>query len=134
MRLPHDTLVAVADGAKLHLLRSSGTDEPPQLKAAGQPHVASSNHTAGSRHKSSAANPDEGRDAADMHAAAVAELLNKAAQSNEFAHAVVIAPAKTLGELRKHYHKTFADKLLGEIGKDMTGQESTVIAEAIHRA
>ena len=134
MRLPNDTLVAVADGEKLHLFRSAGNDQPPQLKAAGQPHVEGSNHSAGSRHKSSASNPAEGQDAHDMHAAAVAAFLNKAAQRNEFEHAVVVAPAKMLGELRKHYHKAFEGKLLGEIHKDMTGQGSDVIAKALDAA
>lgn len=134
MRLPHDTLVAVADGEKLHLFRTSGTDAPPHLKPAGQPHVEGSNHSAGSRHKSSAANPDEKQDAEDMHAAAVAALLNKAAQAGEFEHAVVIAPPKMLGELRKHYHKAFEGKLLGELHKDMTGQGSDVIAKALEAA
>ena len=69
-----------------------------------------------------------------MHAAAVAELLNKAAQRNEFEHAVVIAPAKMLGELRKHYHKTFESKLLKELHKDMTGQGSDGIADALEAA
>lgn len=134
MRLPHDTLVVVADGEQLHLFRSSGDEDRPQLKSAGQPHVAGSNHSAGSRHKSSASNPDEKQDAHDMHAAAVAEFLNKAAQRNEFANAVVIAPAKMLGELRKHYHKAFEGKLLKELHKDMTGQGSEKIAEAIEAA
>ncbi len=134
MRLPDDTLVAVADGEKLHLFRSAGTEEPPHLKPAGHPHVEGSNHSAGSRHKSSASNPDEKQDAEDMHAAAVAELLNKAAQRNEFEHAVVIAPPKMLGELRKHYHKAFEGKILKEIHKDMTGQPADTIAKALHAA
>ncbi len=134
MRLPNDTLVAVADGEKLHLFRTAGNEDRPKLKAAGQPHVESSNHSAGSRHKSSAANPHEGQDAQDMHAAAVAEFLNKAAQRNEFEHAVVIAPAKMLGELRKHYHKSFEGKLLKELHKDLTGQGSDVIADALEAA
>lgn len=134
MRLPNDTLVAVADGEKLHLFRTAGNEEPPHLKPAGQPHVESSNHSAGSRHKSSASNPDEKQDSEDMHAAAVAEFLNKAAQRNEFEHAVVIAPAKMIGELRKHYHKAFEGKILKEISKDMTGQGSEVIAKALEAA
>jgi protein required for attachment to host cells len=34
---------------------------------------------------------------------------------------VVIAAPRTLGELRKHYHKTLETKLLGEVPKDLTG-------------
>ena len=68
------------------------------------------------------------------HAAATADFLNREALANRISHAVVIAPPKMLGELRKHYHKTFESKLLGEIAKDMTGQERQVIAAAIVKA
>ena len=134
MRLPNDTMVAVADGEKFHLFRTTGNDERPNLQPAGHPKVASSNHSAGSRHLSQASNPDEKQDAQDMHAAAVAEFLNHQAMANGFEHALVIAPPKTLGELRKHYHKSLESKILKEIPKDMTGQGRDEIASAIERA
>ena len=134
MRLPNDTLVAVADGEKFHLFRSMGNGEPPELKPAGHPRVEGSNHSGGARHHSSAAEPAEKQDAEDMHAAAAAEWLNREAMANRIEHAVVIAPAKMLGELRKHYHKTFESKVLKEISKDMTGQGLEVIAAAIGKA
>ena len=134
MRLPNDTLVAVADGEKFHLFRSRGNGDVPDLHPAGHPHVEGSNHSAGSRHHSSAAEHGEKQDAEDMHAAATAEWLNREAMANRVEHAVVIAPAKMLGELRKHYHKTFASKVLKEISKDLTGQGREVIAAAIDKA
>ncbi len=134
MRLPNDTLVAVADGEKFHLFRVAGNADVPVLQPAGHPHVEGSNHSGGQRHHSSSAEPDEGQDAQDMHAAATAEWLNREAMANKFEHAVVIAPAKMLGELRKHYHKTLAAKILTEISKDMTGQGKDVIAKAIGNA
>ena len=134
MRLPHDTIVAVADGEKLHLFRVEGNEERPRLAPAGHPHVESSNHSGGARHHSSASNPDEKQDAEDMHAAATAKMLNEQAIGNAFEHAVVIAPPKMLGELRKHYHKALSSKILKEIPKDMTGQMADQIATAIEHA
>ena len=134
MRLPHDTLIAVADGEKFHVFRTTGNEERPHLQPAGHPKVAGSNHSAGSRHISQAANPDEKQDAEDTFAAATAQWLNHEAIGNAFQHAVVIAPPKMLGELRKHYHKALEAKILKEIAKDMTGQGRDDIAAAIERA
>jgi protein required for attachment to host cells len=39
----------------------------------------------------------------DRFAAAVAEMLKRRALANEFDSLVVVAPPRTLGELRKHY-------------------------------
>ena len=134
MLLPHNTLVAVADGEKLHLFRTEGNEEHPRLTPAGHPQVGGSNHSGGSRHHSSAANPDEKQGGEDTFAAAVAKLLNEQAQGNVFEPAVIIAAPQMLGELRKHYHKALSAKLMGEIAKDMTGQMAEQIAKAIEHA
>ena len=134
MRLPHDTMIAVADGEKLHLFRVEGNEDCPVLAPAGHPHVEGHNHSGGARHASSAANPDEKQDAEDTCTVATAKMLNQQALSNAFAHAVVIAPPKMLGELRKHYHKALEAKILKEIPKDMTGQHKDQIAKAIEHA
>ena len=99
-----------------------------------QPQIGGSNHSGGARHHSSAANPDEKQDAEDTFAAATADWLNRQAMANTFEHAVVIAPPKMLGELRKHYHKTLTAKLLKEIAKDLTGQSVEQIAAALEHA
>ena len=134
MRLPHDTMVAVADGEKLHLFRSEGNEDHPKLAPAGHPHAEGSNHSGGARHGSSASNPDEKQDAEDTFAAATVKMLNEQALSNAFAHVVVIAAPKMLGEMRKHYHKGLQAKILTEIAKDMTGQHKDQIATAIEHA
>ena len=134
MLLPPDTLVAVADGEKFHLFRFAGNKEHSQLQAVGHPKVEGSNHSGGQGHSSSAANPDEKTDAEDMHAAATAAYLNREAMGNKFAHAVIIAPAKVLGELRKHYHKTLSAVLGGEVAKDLTGHSQNDIEKSIAAA
>lgn len=57
----------------------------------------------------------------DRFAAETAEMLRKRALSNEFDKLIIVAPPKTLGELRKHYHKEVSTRLIGELDKDLTG-------------
>ncbi len=121
MQLAHGTIVAVADGEKFTLYRNGGSDAAPHLTAIGAPDVGDDAIASGGRHHSSAANPDDAQLVEDGHAGAVASILNKMALENDFAALVVIAPPKTLGELRKHWHKALTAKLTAEIAKEMTG-------------
>lgn len=70
----------------------------------------------------------------DRFAAETAEMLKKRALNNEFESLIIIAPPKTLGELRKHYHKEVSDRLKGEISKDLTGHTVPQIEEALAKA
>src|SRR3546814_1718694 len=56
-------------------------------------------------------------------AALTAELLKKRALKKEYDKLIVVAPPRTLGELRKHYHKEVEERLVGEISKDLTRSE-----------
>jgi protein required for attachment to host cells len=47
----------------------------------------------------------------DRFAAETAELLKKRALRNDFESLIIVAPPKTLGELRKHYHKEVEKRL-----------------------
>jgi protein required for attachment to host cells len=47
---------------------------------------------------------------------------------------MVVAAPKTLGQLRKHWHKALEEKLVGEIPKDLTGRPPEAVAEAISKA
>jgi protein required for attachment to host cells len=70
----------------------------------------------------------------DRFAADAAELLKKRALSNDYESLIVIAPPKTLGELRKHYHKEVSDRLTGELSKDLTGHPIPDIEQALLNA
>jgi protein required for attachment to host cells len=70
----------------------------------------------------------------DRFAAETAEMLKRRALNNEFESLIIIAPPRTLGELRKHYHKEVSDRLKGEIGKDLTGHTVPQIEEALLKA
>ena len=77
---------------------------------------------------------DLGLPAEDGFAMGVAEVLNKWSVTNKIDELLVIAAPKTLGELRKHWHKDLQGKLVGEIAKDLTGHSSDQIASAIEKA
>jgi protein required for attachment to host cells len=131
MQLAHGTVVAVADGEKLVMYRNSGTDAAPNLSALPVGEISSDNKSSGTRHQTSAANPDDSRLEEDGFAAGTAEMLNKQALENKFDHLVVIAAPKTLGELRKHWHKALEAKLVAEIAKDLTGHTTAQIETAL---
>ena len=121
MLLPHGTIIAVADGEKLNLYRNGGTDSETSLSSLPTETLKGDNGDSGGRHTSSAANPDGNIRAEDNFAAATAAFLNAEALGHKFEHLVVIAPPRTLGELRHHWHKQLTALLLTEIAKEMTG-------------
>ncbi|MGK6321267.1 host attachment family protein [Sphingomonas sp. DT-204] len=70
----------------------------------------------------------------DRFAAETAALLRERALRNDFESLIIVAPPKTLGELRKHYHKEVSDRLAAEIGKDLTGHTVPQIEQALTAA
>ena len=132
MILPKGALVAVVDGEKLVLFKNTG-DHAPELSALPTPDIDGAGAGSGG-HASSASNPDDSTQAEDGYAAGVAAVLNQQALSGQFEHLLVIAAPKTLGELRKHWHKVLQAKLVGELAKDLTGQPTDAIVTAIANA
>jgi protein required for attachment to host cells len=134
MQLPKGATVAVADGAKLHLYRNTGDEAHPKLAALPEPAIGGDNKGAGARRSSGAANPDHGRLEEDSFAAATAAWLNQEVLGHRIDALVVIASPKTLGELRKHYHKALQGKLVGELAKDLTGHSLHDVEAALAHA
>ena len=64
----------------------------------------------------------------------VSEVLNNWVLTNKVEHLLVIAAPKTLGQLRKGWHKETQSRLVGEIAKDLTGHSTADIAQAIDKA
>lgn len=131
MMIPNGATVAVVDGEKLALFKNTGHADV-QLTALTAPPVEPG--TASRGHHSSGANPDNDTQAEDGFAGGVAALLNKQALEGGFDALLVIAAPKTLGELRKHWHKALEAKLVGEIAKDLAGLPTEQIAKAIEAA
>jgi protein required for attachment to host cells len=132
MILPNGALVAVVDGEQLVLFKNTGHTDPV-LTAIDVPAMPE-RVSGASAHRSSAANPDNDTQAEDGYATGVAEVLNSWALAGKFEALLVIAAPRTLGELRKHWHKDLQAKLIGEINKDLTGRTTDEIAAAIDKA
>lgn len=131
MRIPHDALVLVADGRKSLFLRNKGDAEALNLVVEDQHAHADlkdgemksdapgrSFSSVGSR-RSAIEEPDYHQIEEDRFAADTAALLSKRAHANGFEQLIIVAPPRTLGELRQHYDKAVAAKIVAEIDKDL---------------
>jgi protein required for attachment to host cells len=154
MRVPHNTLVAVADGRKLLFLRNEGDATYPVLRKVAvevKPNPKDSDQKTDLAGQSSSTRSGPGAPAiaqngsmhargqgaqfatgggtmgeADYHqleedrfAAEAADMLKRRAMNGDFESLIVVAPPRTLGELRKHYHKEVSDRLTAELAKDL---------------
>ncbi len=131
MRIAHDALVLVADGRKSLFLRNEGDAEFLNLVVEDQRAHADlkdgdmksdapgrSFSSVGS-HRSAIEETDYHQQEEDRFAADTAALLAKRAQRNEFEELIIVAPPRTLGELRQHYDKAVEGKIVAEVDKDL---------------
>ena len=130
MLLPHGTVIAVIDGSTFELYRNTGTEAEPELSPEESPKLDASNHSAGSHHSSSG-NPGGHQADEDAHAIAAAEWLNQQVLGHKLDNLVIFAAPRTLGEIRKHYHKQTELILLGEVNKSMSGRQPSELIEAL---
>jgi protein required for attachment to host cells len=131
MILPTGATVAVADGETVRLFRNTGAKSGVHLVEirAGPPAPA---HTgSGSRHHTGSANPDGRRLDEDDFAAATAAFLNKLSLDGTIKHLVVVSDPRTLGEMRKHFHRDLRGKIIGEFAKDLRRRPLEEIASLI---
>jgi protein required for attachment to host cells len=144
MQVPHNTFVVVADGKKMLFLRNEGDAEFPKLEVerkVEQADLADREQKTDAPGRTFDASGGAGRSAyeeVDFHqleedrfAHETAEMLRKRALRNEFESLIIVAPPRTLGELRKHYHKEVEKRLAGEIAKDLTGHPVTEIEKIL---
>ena len=151
MQVPHNAFVLVADGRKALFFRNEGDAEFPNLQVEhAQEHInpadrdqktdaagaASSTRGGGqfSAGGGSMGETDFHQQEEDRFAAETADMLKRRALANDFESLIIIAPPKTLGELRKHYHKEVSNRLKGELPKDLTGHSVPDIEKALSAA
>ncbi len=134
MKIPKGATIAVADGEALNLFRNSGEESELKLTALPEADVATENKGSGERHHSSSANPSDSQINEDGFAAGIAALLNKRVLDGDIDSLIIVAAPRTLGELRKHYHKALSAVLVGEIPKDLTGHPLADVERAISAA
>lgn len=135
MKISDNTHVAVIDGERFVWLRNSGTEADPQLEAVDTPEMDGTNRSQGGQRHSITSGEPAGNDLDEAaHVAAVAEWLNHQAKTSKIEHLIVVADKRSLGELRRHYHVELEQRLVGEIGKEMTNQSLGDITAAIAAA
>lgn len=130
MLLPHGTVIAIIDGRNLELYRNDGNEAEPDLAPMPSPKLDSSNHSGGGHH-SSPGNHADSQVTEDAHAIAATEWLNREVLGHKFDKLVIFAPPRTLGEMRRHYHKQTEKALLKEVSKDLIGKKPEEILLAL---
>ena len=149
MTLPNNALILVADGRKALFLRNQGDEQQIDLRtashrtredrkdsdiktdAAGQsPAPGGSGLPGGTMDE-----PDFHQQEEDRFARDLAEKINAMALAGQFDALVVVAPARTMGELRPLWHKEVSARILGEHVKEMTDRpipdiEALLVGEA----
>ena len=143
MRVPHNSFIIVADGKKSLFFRNDGDGDFPNLiverkdghadrKDRDQKSDDRGRAFAGTgAHRSAYEETDYHQLEEQKFAAETAEMLKQRALRNEFDSLIVVAPPRTLGELRKHYHKEVEKRLTGEIAKDLTGHPVSEIEKIL---
>ncbi len=146
MQLPNKSVVLVADGRKSLFFRNEGDGEFPNLaiedkaEQINPAHHEQASDTAGMSMKTmdgrggSMEEVDFHQQEEDRFAAAIAEELKARALANEFEALVIVAPPKTLGELRKHYHSEVERRIVGEVPKDLVNLPVPEIEKALQDA
>lgn len=139
MLMPHGTVFAVVDGKSFELYRNTGMESAPQLRTIEIPDLEPTNFSAGFHHSDSASRHqartgDGSNDQLDefAHVAAVTQWLNKQVLDRNIEQLVVVADPKSLGEMRRHYHKELKAALIGEVPKTLTSRAPQDIVRALH--
>jgi protein required for attachment to host cells len=143
MQVPHNSVILVADGRKSLFFRNQGDAAFPNLsvvekdgrKDAAHHEIASdlagraSNTLGSSMEEADFHQQDE-----DRFAAETAAMLKERVLRHEFETLVVVAPPRTLGELRKHYHVEVERRIVAELPKDLVNTPVAEIEKILQNA
>jgi protein required for attachment to host cells len=133
LKIPHTALVFVGDGRKALFLRNEGDAKFPNLRTervfeaenpptreqgSDRPGRVSEAAIAGRR---SAVEPTDWHDIEEQRfARTVAVAMERMVRTSKAKALVVVAPPKTLAELRSAFHSDVKACIVAEINKDMT--------------
>jgi protein required for attachment to host cells len=133
LRIPHNALVFVGDGRKALFLRNKGDEQFPNLKTetvfedenlptheqgSDRPGRVSKALQMGHR---SAVEPTDWHDIEEhQFARRVAAAMEQAVRASKTKVLIIVAPPKTLAELRDAFHSDVKACILTEINKDLT--------------
>jgi protein required for attachment to host cells len=135
LNIPHDAIVFVGDGRKALFLRNAGDEKFPNLKTeqvfvdhnpathdqgTDKPGRLFAAANSGSRR--SAIEPTDWHELEETRfARMVAEAFEKLVRERKVKAVVIVAPPRTLAELRHAFHDDVKARILAEIDKDFTG-------------
>jgi protein required for attachment to host cells len=133
-RLPHDAWVLVGDGRRALVFQNEGSPDKPKLvvqkvfEAPANPATAEQGTERPGRVVSSAdgsrrstVEPTDWHEIAEARFARdVAAVLTEAARAGRFDRLAVVAPPKTLAELREAFDEPVKKKIIGEVDKTLT--------------
>ena len=133
LHIPHNAFILVGDGRKALFLRNDGDEKFPNLKVervlsdinpptheqgTDQPGRA---YTGAGGHRRGAMAQTDWHDLEEKHfARTVAGALEKLVRDKHVGALVVVAPARTLAELRAAFHADIKKHIVAEIDKDLT--------------
>ena len=141
--VPYDAWVLIADGEKALFLKNLTDAQDPHLEVVRKEEQENPKDIDQSANRPGRM-PDNGpgqrsaMDDTDWHQLAkerfaddLADLLYRQAHRHRFEKIVLVAPPKTLGEVRQKLHKEVADKVIGEIPKTLTNHPLDEIEAAL---
>jgi protein required for attachment to host cells len=135
MRIPHNALVALANGEKFVVMRNTGLPLEPRLERVSDLDLELTNFSAGVRHQDPAGQRNGSTDLDELaHGAAIAEWLNDRALQGGLDDVIIAADPKTLGQIRQHCHKELQRRIVGELDKDLVNSPIRTVEQVLAAA
>jgi len=135
MKIPHNALVALANGEKFVVMRNAGQPLEPKLERVTDLDLELTNFGAGVRHQDPAGQRSGSTDIDELaHGAAIAEWLNARALKGDLGDVVIAADPKTLGQIRQHCHKELERRIVGEVPKDLVNSPLKTVEQVLAEA
>ena len=146
LKIPHGAFVFVSDGHKAIFLRNVGDEKFLNLKtervfvADNPPTHEQGSDRPGRAFKRAGTNVRSGVDDTDWHelekhrfAQQVAVAMERLVREGKVKAFVVVAPPRTLAELRATFHSDVKGRIIAEIDKDLTKHPVNEIEEHLVR-
>lgn len=133
LAIPHDALVFVGDGQKALFLRNDGdkqhpnlitervfTDQNPPTHEQGTDRPGRAFMRAGTNLRSSVEITDWHELEKERFAGRVASAMEQLVRAEKVKSIVIVAPPRTLAELRHAFHADVKKRIIAEVDKDLT--------------
>lgn len=135
MKIPHNALIALANGEKFLVMRNIGQAFEPRLEQVADLDLELTNFSAGVRHQDPAGQRNGSTDIDELaHGAAIAAWLNDRALQGDLGDVVIAADPKTLGQIRQRCHKELERRIIGEVAKDLVNSPVKTVEQVLAEA